>query len=485
MSVCLINPILFSYQRLRGRTMKNNKSMSYYPPLGLCYLANMLEQNNFKVKIIDRHALMTKNNDNLDTVNEITRKELKKYKASIVGITSTTATFYDIKTTLLRLIRSTDKDIKIVLGGSHASAMPDEILSQHEDIDLICRGEGEITLTELAKGLKYENINGISYRNGSGIISNPRREPYPDINEFCFPSRHLVDMKFYSQANPVVMHGLFMKATTIFTSRGCAYNCSFCSGKVALGRKVRYQSPDLVIEEIERLIKDYRIEGLYFADDMFDANKERAITICEKLIAKGLHKKVCIYPQLRANNMDKERLEIYKKAGVRRVDVGFESGSQRILDVMNKKTTVAQNYRAAKMLHEVGIQFQANIIVGIPGEEVSDIRQTEKMLLDIKPHWINFGEFLPLPGSKLYDELNEKKLIKPEILEYSEPYNFTAIDDNTFDQIMKRIRKDIVLPARIKSYFLSHITRPMAFIYIIKLLLEALKNKISNGISRS
>lgn len=458
--------------------MRNNNSMSYYPPLGLCYIAGMLERQGIEVCVIDRQALMTKSSERLIEVNEITKNELNKFDPNIVGITATTATFFDVRKNLLSLIKDTNKETTIVLGGSHVSAMPKHVLLQNSNVDIVCRGEGEIAMLEIAMGKRREEIHGIVYRNESDVISNAAREPYMNVDNLCFPARHLVDMKFYTRANPVIMHGLYMRATTIYTSRGCAFDCAFCAGKVAAGKKVRYQSSDLVIEEIERLVKDYNVEGIYFADDMFDVNVGRADTICEKLIKKGLNKKVCIYPQLRANNIDKKRLELMKKAGVIRVDLGFESGSQRILDAMNKKTTVEQNYKAAKMLHDAGLQFQANVIVGFPGEEEEDINKTALMLKETRPHWINFGEFLPLPGSKIYDDLIAKNLIKEEMLEYTEPYNLTKLDDKTFGDKIQTVRKKIVLPTRIKSYLKCHINRPMAFIYLLKLIFGGIPTRI-------
>ena len=478
MRVCLINPILFSFQRVRSRTMKNNVGMSFFPPLGLCYIANMLERNDFNVKIIDRNALMTKHSANCFIVDEITKDEIKRFKPDIVGITSTTATFFDVKNNLLNSIRSIDKNIKIVLGGPHASALPEEILSKYSDIDIICRGEGEITLLEIAKGTALKDIQGLSYRDGSGICSNRDRDPYLAIDDLCFPARHLVDMNFYCRGNPYVMHGLYARATTVFTSRGCAFDCTFCAGKVAVGKKVRFQSPDLVIEEIERLIKDYRVEGIYFADDMFDINKQRADIICEKLIEKGLHKKIRWYPQLRANSIEKRRVELMKKAGAVRADIGFESGSQRTLDTINKRTTVEQNYNAARVLHEAGLQFQANIIVGIPGETEDDIKATEAMVRAIKPHWIGFGEFIPLPGSMLYCELMKQGLLKPEDVETMKQLNFTKMDDATFEKWIEHIRNTIVLPTRVKSYFRYNFKSAGAFWFIAKTLLNSVRERI-------
>ncbi len=470
MRVLLINPILFSSQRVRSRTMKNNIGMSFFPPLGLCYIANILERNGIKTQIIDRNALMTKTGANFLLVEELTRKEMMKFRPDIVGVTATTPTFFDVKTNLLKLIRSIDRKIQIVLGGPHASALPEDILARYEDIDIVCRGEGEITMLEIAKGTALQNIQGISYRDGSGICSNRDRDPYPDIDDLCFPARHLVDMNFYCKRNPYVLHGLYARATTVFTSRGCAFDCTFCAGKVAVGRKVRFQSPDLVIEEIERLIRDYKVEGIYFADDMFDINKQRADIICEKFIEKGLHKKIQWYPQLRANSIDKNRVELMKRAGAIRADIGFESGSQRTLNTINKKTTVEQNYNAARILHEVGLQFQANIIVGIPGETEDDIKATEAMVRAIKPHWIGFGEFIPLPGSGLYYDLINKGVLAPESIESLTPQNFTDMDNCTLETYIKHIRNKIVIPTRIKSYLIYNYRKPGAYVYMLRLI---------------
>lgn len=478
MKVCLINPILFSFQRLLSRSLKNNVGMSFYPPLGLCYIANMLEKNGIKVKIIDRNSLMTINRSNQLVVDNITEAEIRKFKPDIVGISVVTPTFFDVRRNIVKIIRKIDSKITIIAGGAHVSALPEDSLQICSEIDIICRGEGELVMLEIAKGAKIESIAGITYRDGNNIANNQKRAPHNNIDDFCFPSRHLVDMQYYSKANPHVMHGIYSKATTIFTSRGCPYNCTFCAGNIALGRGVRFQSIDLVIEEIEKLIADYEIEGLYFADDVFDVSKDRAVSICRKLIKNNMHKKIRWNAQLRANSMDKDLLKLMKEAGCIRVDVGFESGSQKTLDVINKGTTVAQNYKAAEILHEAGIQVHANMIVGLPGEDMEDLDKTRNFMKEIKPHWIGFGEFVPLPGSKLFDDLLDRNLINRESIEEVEDLNFTKVDDKCFYEFINNVRNKIVNPTRVKNYFIQNWEKPGAFLYILKLIIESIVDKL-------
>lgn len=474
MRVCLIEPILFSFQRVRGRSLRNNIGMSFYPPLGLCYIANYLKKNGVEVKIIDRKVLMAQKRCSASAVNAMTENEIRRFQPDIVGITVTTPTLFDVKANIIKVIRKVNKEATVVVGGPHASALPEDILRDIPDVDIVCRGEGEITILEIAQSKDLKDISGISYRDGDEIVSNPARTPHRNIDDFCFPARELLDMSYYSKENPYVMHGLYLRSTTIFTSRGCPYNCTFCAGQVASGGVLRYQSPELVVEEIESLVENYNMEGIYFADDMFDADKNRARSICESLIAKKIHKRLRWNAQLRVNTIDRDLLKLMKAAGCVRVDVGFESGSQKTLDVINKRTTVAQNYKAAKMLREAGLQVHANIIVGLPGENMEDLNKTKLFMKKIKADWIGFGEFVPLPGSKLFDELLGQGRVTKEKTEKLERFNFTKLDYEIFDKFIRNVRSRIVLPNRIKSYLIHNRKKPSAYAYLFKLIVRHL-----------
>lgn len=484
MKVCLINPILFSFQRVESRSLKNNVGMSFYPPLGLCYIANILEKNGIEVKIIDRNALMTKNRSAQAIVDNITDVEIRKFKPDIVGISVTTPTFFDVKRNIVKIIRKIDDKIIIVAGGPHVSALPEDTLRNCPEVDIVCRGEGELSMLEIAQGAKLRDIAGLTYRDGNNIVNNIERSPHNNIDDFCFPARHLVDMRYYSSPNPHVMHGLYFKATTIFTSRGCAYDCAFCAGSVAMGRGVRFQSIELVVDEIKKLIADYKIEALYFADDMFDIQKERAVNLCQKLIKNNLHKKIHWNAQLRANSIDKDLLKLMKEAGCIRADVGFESGSQKTLDIINKRTTVAQNYEAARLLHKAGIQVHANMIVGLPEEGWEDLNKTKDFMREIRPDWIGFGEFIPLPGSKLFDDLIGKNLIKTESIEALEDLNLTRIGDEDFRKFVRDVRDKIVNPLRLKKYIIHNCRRPGAFWYIFKIIMGSIRDKFKTDKAR-
>lgn len=474
--VCLINPILFSSQVLKTRSFKANLSMSYFPPLALAYIAGVLEKNGIEVMVIDRALLMRKFDSDLDSVNEECVNKIKSFSPHYVGITTTTPTFLDVKKNITSMIKGIDKNIPVVLGGSHATALPGYILQNNSNIDIVCRGEGELTMLDIASGTPLPQIKGITYRDGERIVNNPARHYHPDIDDFYPPARHLLEMDSYCEANPHVMHGIYMSATTIFTSRGCPFNCTFCAGKVALGQKVRYQSNDLVMEEILHLYDNYGIEGLYFADDMFEAKKSRLKQICGMLIDSGIHKKIKWIAQVRVNTVDEEVLKLMKEAGCIRLEFGFETGSQKVLDILNKRTTVKQNYKAAKVAKKVGLSFQANIIVGMPGEDSEDFQQTIKFLKYIKPHWIGFGEFVPLPGSILYDDLLKKGKISVEAVEKLEGFNFTNLSNEEFEKYIKNINRTIVLPIRVKNFILDNMQTPQRCIFLIKFIIFTLRD---------
>ena len=232
-----------------------------------------------------------------------------------------------------------------------------------------------------------------------------------------------------------------LKATHLFTTRGCPFRCTFCAGSLVFGRKIRFHSVDRVIREARQLVEQYGVEGLYFADDFFLANRIRARRICEAIIHAGLAKQVVWAAQLRADVVDEETLELLKQAGCRQVEFGFESGSDKILRRMEKKATVADNRQAAKLVKKSGIRLLANIIVGYPGETEKDLQATHDFVREICPDSVGYNRLVVLPGSKLYQELEESnRLVSRDWSRYHvggmdpgvKPLNYTALDNDRF-----------------------------------------------------
>lgn len=387
--------------------------MGLWPPLGISYVAAVLEKNGYKTRIIDRGIINVKNNENIAVVNDVTKKILEKENPRIVGISATTALIPDAYETA-KLVKRILPNCLVVLGGTHATILPVKTLEECREIDVVVRGEGEFTFLDLVKNKNFDNVKGICYRKNNKIITNPAREPIEALDELPFPARHLLDMKFYTSIHNIVIRGVIAKATHIFTIRGCPYKCSFCAGSAAFGRKLRYHSVDYVIKEIKHLILKYKVKGIYFAEDMFLSNRQRATELCNALIKEGLNKKIVWCAQVRVNSVDEDILRLMKKAGCVQVEYGFESGSQKMLDIMKKHTTADQNYTAARLARKVGLRFLADIIVGIPGEEKEDFIKTTSLIRETKPDVIGFNIFIPLPGSELFDMLQSKGLINPD-----------------------------------------------------------------------
>ena len=463
MNVFLIYPLL---SRQRSLVDENKQ---YWPPLGLAYIAAVLEKTGHKVTILDRDALLHKNSLSFEKTDEETLGAIRRSSADIVGFSATTPNIGDVFS-LSSKIKMAFPNVKIILGGPHATGEPEYTLKLTDDIDALCRGEGEFTMLDLASGKNIGEISGLSFKSGSEIIHNAERALVSKIDDLPMPAHHLLDMEFYLRPSRFTSRNLSLRTTSIFTARGCPYRCNFCAGPLIFSGKVRFHSASRVIEEIERLIADYGIEALYFAEDMFLSDKRRANEILERFIHSGISKKIRWFAQAKVSVIDMDLLMLMKKSGCVGIEYGFESGSQRILDLMNKNVKVEQNLSAAMLTEKAGLRYQANIIAGYPGETKRDFEMTLAFLKKIKPGNIGFNLFMALPGTSEYTRLKKTGSISYdwENVGNSEGgKNYTAMNDRDFQKMYAKARLTVILPLNFLNFVKNNIKNPIRFIYLI------------------
>lgn len=365
-------------------------------PLNLGFIASYLEKKGIEVTIIDELA------------GQDVNKELDKYCPDIAGITATTPLAPDAYR-----IADMCKQMRIltVMGGVHASVLPEESL---EHVDIVVKGEGEIAMYDIAR-------NGVK----SGIVSRPYIK---NIQQIPPPARHLMQMEFYLHTKDR-LPGTYLhfvpphtKTTSILTSRGCPYSCIFCHNSWQ-GLPYRFNSPDRVVSEIRDLIETYGIQALFFIEDNFFANRTRVKKICELIEQEGFN--IIWGANARVDNVDLEILQIVRQAGCRQVTFGFESGSQRILDVLNKKTTVEQNKTAIELCNKAGIIPQGTVMIGNPTETIEDVKATQQFLRQSDIKSVGVCITTPYPGSVLWDWCRQCNLI-PEQFNWSD-FNYDRV----------------------------------------------------------
>lgn len=464
MNTVLIYPLLSESRSL----IDENKQ--YWPPLGLAYIAAVLEKAGHTVEIIDRDVLLRKNKMDFGKLDAQMDQIIESVDPSIVGIGGTTPTLSDVFYVANR-IKSKNPKRKVLAGGPHVTAEPGSTLNACGDIDAVVRGEGEFTMLDAANGLAFEKISGLTFRGDGKVIDNQDRPLCQEIDTLPLPARHILDMKFYTRPSRYISRNLSLRSTSIFTARGCPYQCNFCAGPLFSGRKVRFHSPQRVIEEIRQLIERYDVEGIYFAEDMFLSDKVRAEKFMALFKENRFDKKIKWFAQLRTNIVDKKLIEMLKDAGCVQVEYGFESGSQRILDLMSKNTTVEKNIKAARITRKAGLRFQGNIIAGYPGEREEDFRKTIRFLWKVRPHTIGFNLFMPLPGTPIYRTLKEKGLniLNPDIIGDPEASNFNYADmpSGRFEKLYIMARITTILPINLFYFLKYNINHPVRLFRIL------------------
>ena len=367
------------------------------PPLGIAYVASALEKSGQQVEILDAPALKL----NADEVV----KHVLKGSFDIVGITAMTPTIRSA-IEVAKKIKDQEKSIIVILGGAHATVLPEKTLEMFPEINFIIVGEGEVTTPELIekleKGKSLKDISGIAYKDNGKIILNPRRPVVENLDELPMPAYHLLPIGKYRPHPP---HGKRLPYMALITSRGCPFRCTFCS-KPVHGTKYRAKNAVSIIEEIKFLKDKYGIREILFYDDSFTIDKQRIINLCDEMIKNKIDLPWSC--ETRVNLVDKELLSKMKKAGCYIISYGVESGNQEILDNIKKDITIEQIRNAFKLTHEEGIDTVSYFMLGCPGETEQTMKQTIDFAKNLNTNFAQFSICTPFPGTELADLVKEE-----------------------------------------------------------------------------
>jgi anaerobic magnesium-protoporphyrin IX monomethyl ester cyclase len=359
------------------------------PPLGLATIAAVLERAGYRVTVLDANALGIPPEAIAPLVTS----------ADVIGLTAMTPTI-SAAMDIARHLRQAYPGLPVILGGAHATLLPEATLATAPEIDITVRGEGEETIIELLRALEakrpLDGIAGISYRADGRVVSTVDRTDLVDMDELPYPAYHLLPWRRYKPHPP---HGLALPFAAIVTSRGCPYRCAYCS-KPVFGSKFRAQSPKRVVAEVVHLKKKFGIREIAFYDDIFTLDKERAQAIAEGLMQRGL--RIFWTCEARVNLVDRELLQTMKCAGCYAIAYGIESASPAILETLHKDITLEQVEEAVRLTREAGLLVVGYLMLGSPGETPETIRQTIEFAKKLKLDFAQFSVTTPFPATELY-----------------------------------------------------------------------------------
>jgi radical SAM superfamily enzyme YgiQ (UPF0313 family) len=404
-----------------------NKVQGIYPPLGIGYIASILEKLGHKVKILDSIAL------NLTTRE--TKREIEKFGPDIVGVTTMTSTLKG-SLEITKIIKEISEDIYTVIGGPHLSVFPQETLS-NSSIDFGVLGEGEVVMPKLISALegkiKVNEVQGLVYKGNSRVKLNPQRNYVKNLDSLPFPARHLLsNEKYFSILSDYPF-------TTMITSRGCPFKCGYCFKK-KFDDILRYRSAGNIVDEIELCLEKWKFNEIWFYDDTFTLNRKHVGEICNEIIDRGLDFKW--EAPTRVDCLDKRLLKLMKKAGCYRLRFGVESGNQNILNLMKKNIRLSQVRRAIKLTKEVGIESFCFFIIGYPRENAQTIEETINFALTLDPDWAMFSNVVPYPNTHLFKLAYMEGLLKDK--DYWRKFSLGKTNDRIpydFPNIEKWVKK--------------------------------------------
>ena len=413
--ILLMNP---PYERLKGFTIASI-------PNGILGLGTYLKQLGFDAAVWDSDTSYDEGvlnydnssrasaqgnyaaaieNDDLYVWKEI-RETIARLKPKFVGITMMTPTLHSA----LKVARIAKEFGAVVLaGGPHVNIVQKEFL-KYDEVDFAFFGEGENSLPVFMRAYPdidaVREIKGIGFQDGDDKVFNGFAERIKCLDDFPHPDREL--LLFKERYMP-------SELATIMASRGCPFKCTFCASVPIWGRNTIYRSPEHIVAEITELHDRYKTRQFRFFDDTFTVNKKKLVEVCKLLVEKYGERYFSWWCLSTVKCIDDEVLTWLRKAGCDQVHIGIETGSERVMDIIQKGCTKDEAREAILLAKKYGFWVNTFFITGFPFEEKDDIRETMEFIKDVKPDSINLCTFTPYPGTALYDTVVEKGLLEPD-----------------------------------------------------------------------
>lgn len=413
------------------------------PPLGLGYLAAVLEKNGYPVKILDALAMGVEKARDLKngllkvglSDNEI-KKEIKKYNPDIIGISCAFTAHAEDTHEVAALVKKVNKNILIVMGGAHATACAPLVLKD-KNVDLVVMGEGELTILDIADRIENNksitNIPGTALREGKKVLTHPRRDFVVNLDDLPDVAWHLLPMESYLKKRSMTREfSRRSPRTNIITSRGCPGNCVFCSIHAIWGHRWRPRSPERVAAEMEYLVKTYGIKEFYVLDDNVSLKKDRMIKICDLILSKNLNISWAAPNGVALWTLDKEVLFKMKKSGFYRITFGIESGCARTLRFIRKPMVLKKAEEIIALSNKLGLWTHSTFIIGFPDETGEEIEETIRWTISSDLNFVSYYIATPYPGTDLNQEFIKLKLLTQKQTEFM---NYSSISVSGYDTL--------------------------------------------------
>ncbi len=431
------NVILFRPKEVYSEAISFHRA-----PLGLIYIASYLIDHGFSVKIIDCETTDNWHDELKDALNE-----------DVVLAGTGVMTGYQIQGALdfSKAVKEI-RPIPVVWGGLHPSFLPEQTI-QHENIDIVVIGEGEETLTNLAKQLQnsasIDNIPNIVFKKDGKIVHTPKDRGFLDMDTLMLPDYSLVDIEYYANHKREFM-GKRKRCLDINTDRGCPYRCGFCYNLRFNDRQWRGMSSEKLIDAIEYMTESYNLDAVNLTSDNFFVNKKRVREFCEGLIKRNIN--ISWHSDMRIDTFlkyDEDTLRLMMQSGCAELTFGIESGSDRILKLIQKDIQANDALKAHAKLKDLGLKVNYHFMIGFPDETRSDIIKTVKLmrfLLTTYKHADIYGPstYIPYPNTPLFERSVEKGFKPPLTLEDWITYDW---DEETklswFSSSHKRFLKEV------------------------------------------
>lgn len=411
------------------------------PPTDLMYLASVAEKEGFEAKICD----YSQGGDLVE--------DLKEFKPDYLVVNVATPTLeHDLDA--LKIAKDILPNVVTIAKGAIFLTKSEDILKNHEALDIVIFGEAEDTLKEILQGV--EKPLGIYYREAGQIKFSGVRPFIDNLDEIPFPARHLVDNTIYRRPDNNKVQAV------VKVARGCPFHCFFCLATPVSGAKVRRRSVENIVEELKECVEKYNITNFVFWSDIFNLDKNWTMALCQAIIDSGL--KITWSANTRADTADDEMAKMMYKSGCRLVSIGVESGSQYMLEKMGKKITLDDVRRTVKTFKDAKIRIYNYFVIGLPWESEETVEETIRFAIELDSDFISFYTATPLPGSRFYEYAKEHDLFDKET-SFENAYFYPAVNthnltrDRVFELHKSAIKRFYLRPL----YILKMLTRIRSF----------------------